>query len=248
MVDCITTLWRNPRCLSGLSPPHSFPSCWDVVPAIHSRSRPVYPPWSTGPRPPAQLTFSHSVGEGVLTDSRGWMAVSASGRIAVEDPALCRTSVFQLTTGRLLYQVGRCGAGPGEAQRIASLMFFGDTLAVVDGALRTMSRFDEAGRFIDRTSTASLSGDMRIDPGSLGVLGDSTLVAAGARLSLDAPMLVTLQRDGGGAKRRFLRQVSGARTNARVEQLGVRVCAAAWPSGPTIIAGNMYDLEAVAIA
>lgn len=193
------------------------------------------------------LVLVHTIGEGTLADSRGSIAVSPSGRLAVEETAECRVSVFRISDAALLYRVGRCGGGPGEIKAAVSLVFVGDTLLVGDVGLRAISRFDPQGHYVGRDPLSGLWGEEAIDLGTMTRLGESRLVAIRRTRALDEPQIAVLDRRTGMVSGRFLQQPSAVRKGGRVQDLGVKLCGADWSNGPMVVATGMYQFEALAM-
>lgn len=79
----------------------------------------------------------------------GPASVSPDGsRLALVDEMTCEIALFEYVEGQFVLdrRVGRCGEGPGEYRRIASISYDGDQLLVFDGEssrLTTISRSGE---------------------------------------------------------------------------------------------------------
>lgn len=201
---------------------------------------------STPDSAPSELVVSHSIGEGVLEDTRGAIGVSVDGLVAVEETSECRVSVFEIATGRLVYRVGRCGAGPGEIARAVSLFFLGDTLVVVDGGLNVLSRFDGTGRFLGRESSQELWGDLSLEISSVRPVGDRDFIAIGRRPARGEPQVFLVGREPGIGARRLVRQPRAVRRDASNQTFGVKACTTVWDTAPAFVVVGMHSFEVLA--
>jgi hypothetical protein len=70
----------------------------------------------------------------------------ADQRLLVVDAPARRIRVFRGSNGARLPDIGRSGGGPGEFQSVSALGASGDTLVVLDGRARRVTRYDNEGR------------------------------------------------------------------------------------------------------
>ena len=73
--------------------------------------------------------------------------VDARGRFAIPQPQDRQVLVYD-AAGRRTATIGRNGAGPGEFRAVGAINWFGDTLLVLDQALRRASYFDGRGKLL----------------------------------------------------------------------------------------------------
>jgi hypothetical protein len=192
------------------------------------------------------LVSAGTLGEGVLEDTRGALAASKSGRIAVYERTMCRVNVFDLRSRALLFRSGRCGAGPREFLQVSSLSFVGDTLFAWDVGTRRLTALNQDGEFVSRNEISALA-DGSIAPLMYAFASaPSMLIARIQTESPDDPMIAVMSRSG-RVLERFLPDVPAARDTRRVNSLGAQICLADWPGGPTVIAGGTWRLETVAL-
>lgn len=112
------------------------------------------PRWTLAPEPVLSI---ESPEDGDYTLFRvGDVAPLSGGRLAVANAGSNEVYVFD-GDGTLAFRFGRKGDGPGEFQRIVSLVaLLGDSVAVFDAAHRRLSVFDSAGTLCREVSLADV--------------------------------------------------------------------------------------------
>lgn len=214
---------------------------WDLAPDV----TPIAPQASA----PESYAFidSHYLGEGILEDSRGILATSKTGLLAVSEPALCRITVFRFAGGAPLYQAGKCGAGPDEFRVASGLSFWGDTLVVIDPALRRIILFDSAGQHLYSGPVTELVGDLSISIPDIAFLGRDRIATHPVRSSTDHLVSIIDSKTHELVATTLQKIQAARRSPERVAGMGVRMCSTGWESGPAIIAQSAWQFEAVAL-
>ncbi len=194
------------------------------------------------------LEYERSFGDGVLSDSRGILATSKAGRVAVYEQSECRVSVFDIREGSLQYQFGRCGGGPLEFRGVIGLVFLGDTLFALDGRRRNIVVIDDRGRLSRRfTPAAYISGQVH-NLGSLHAFDDTTFASnIDSPPGTNGPQIALIRSTDGGLVREFLRDVPAVRRVKGFISLGVNMCSAPWALGRTLVVEGSWQLEGVAL-
>src|SRR5690606_669112 len=196
-----------------------------------------------GTRGSYQMVPSHTIGDEVIEDPRGLLATSASGYLAISEPTLCRVSVFDIKSGVLRYQVGKCGAGPHEFQRVSSLLFVKDSLIVFDGGSRRITIVDEDGGLVDSYAASELWPGVSISLAGAIAAGPAFLASHPVR-DPEAPLVTVIDRHSGSIVSQQIPEVEAVGNKF---SLGVQFCGTEWPNGPVIVVQGTWRLEGVAI-
>lgn len=173
---------------------------------------------------PDSLVLVGFLGEGIIGDYKGSRAISHSGRIALEEASECRVTVLDLTSGDLLYRVGKCGEGPGEFRAIASVFFDGDTLSVIDGVLDRLTTIAPDGRVLAMQSWKAIWGDLSVSPSGVELLNDTLLLALNRRATRSDMQILLLDRRTHRLVQGFLPQPPATRRRAQAYAYAPYAC------------------------
>jgi hypothetical protein len=192
------------------------------------------------------LELTDSLGGGVISDGRGPLTISRSGRIAVAEYADCRVTVLDVVSQQMVYRFGGCGGGPTEFRGVGDIAFVGDSLYVFDLGRRDLSVLSPTGELIRRFVAMAMVTDSVTGINFMSAVQDTLLSIANNRPGRDPSAGALLRANDGSLVRKFGNAQQAVRADGEIIAFLPQMCTVNRPEGALIIAANPYKSETTA--
>lgn len=192
------------------------------------------------------LELIDTLGQGLVSDGRGVIAISETGLVAVAEQPECRVTVLDLRTHGVVYRFGSCGEGPEEYRAIAEVAFFDDSLLMYDAGRRDLSIISPTGSLLRRFVPLAMVQDSVTSVTSLFTLGDSLIGFAHERPRSLPSVATFIHRANGALAGRIGNAQAAHRGDRDILVFSPLLCVTRAKNGTQVVASNPYQPEVVA--